>query len=169
VGAAPNGHDRGAQINGSRAAPTFSAALSLTRMGPPSAVSSFCPPCPCCRVSPIHPSSLARVAFPSSHHPLIACHASRFFHISFSPKGESVSPVFAPSTWLSSAMDHHLSPLSVITLASHHHSCHTPCPPRWPLCPSLKLFGCPRWQREKYPLSRDAELVWPLSIPRSSY
>jgi hypothetical protein len=87
----PDGHDRGAQIDGSRMAPTLSAALSLTRMGPPSAMSSFCPPFPCCRVPLAHPSSLARVALPSSHHPLFARHASRFFHISLSPEGESVS------------------------------------------------------------------------------
>ena len=97
VGAAPNGHDRGIRINGSCAAPTFSAVLSLTRMGPPSTVSSFCPPCPCCRVSLIRTSPLARVVFSSSHHPLISRHASHL-HISFSPKGESVSPVFTAPT-----------------------------------------------------------------------
>jgi hypothetical protein len=165
----PDGHDRGAQIDGSRMAPTLSAVLSLTRMGPPSAMSSFCPPFPCCRVPLTHPSSLARVAFPSSHHPLIARHASRFFHISLSPEGESVSPVFAPSTWLSPSTGHPLLPPSVVILTSRHHSYHTPRPPRWPSRPSLKLFSCSRWQREKYSLSRDAELAGLLSIPRSSY
>jgi hypothetical protein len=97
VGAAPSGHDRGIWINGSCEAPTFSASLSLTRMGPPSTASSFCPPCPCYRVSLIHTSPLARVVFSSSHHPLISRHASHL-HITFSPKGESVSPVFTSPT-----------------------------------------------------------------------
>jgi hypothetical protein len=59
-------------------------------------------------MSLIHPSSLTHVASPSVHHPLIACHASPSFHIRLSPEGESVSPVFVPSTWLSLSTDHPL-------------------------------------------------------------
>jgi hypothetical protein len=52
VGAVSNDHDQGSQINGSDIALTFSAALSLTRMGPPPTLSSFCFPFPCRHVSP---------------------------------------------------------------------------------------------------------------------
>jgi hypothetical protein len=169
----PDGHDRGAQINGARAVPPFSAALCLTSVGPPPVISSFLPPFPYCRVSSIHPSSLVRVALPSSHHPLITCHASRSFphqpltrrRVRFSrlppPLGvfrhgsSSVTP-------LTSRHSFHAPP-------RRHHSYHTPYPPRWPPCPSLKLFSYSRWQREKSSVSRNAELAGPFSIPRSSY
>ena len=48
-------------------------------MGPPSVISFSHPPFPCCRVSSVRLSSLARVALLSSRHPLIPCHASRSF------------------------------------------------------------------------------------------
>jgi hypothetical protein len=99
-------------------------------------------------------------------------------HDSLSPEGEIVSPVFSPPILVSSAMDHPPPLLSVITHTSRrsfhtlpqcHRSCHTPCPPRWPSGPTLKLFSCSRCQCEKSSLSRGAELAWPFSIPRSSY
>jgi hypothetical protein len=57
---------------------------------------SILPTFPCCHMSLIHPSSLVQVASLSVHHPLIACHASPSFHISLSPEGKAVSPVFTP-------------------------------------------------------------------------
>jgi hypothetical protein len=163
----PDGHDRGAQIDGSRMAPTLSAALCLTSVGPPSCfviLSSAFPLLP--RV--IHSSSslvLVALLSPTIHSFAAACPVP--FHISFSPKGESFSrllPIYLDVL-------HGSSPVTpfVVTLTSRHHSYHTPRPPRWPSCPSLKLFSCSRWQREKYSLSRDAELAGLLSIPRSSY
>jgi hypothetical protein len=81
----------------------------LSQCGTSSRHITFRPPTfPCCHMSLIHPSSLTHVASPSVHHPLIACHASLSFHIRLSPEGESVSPVFVPSTWLSLSTDHPL-------------------------------------------------------------
>jgi hypothetical protein len=112
----PDGHDRGAQINGARAVPPFSAALCLTSVGPPPVISSFLPPFPCCRVSSIHPSSLVRVVLtffsPSTHYlprvPFLSTSASH-------PKASSFLPS-SPSTgclppWIILCHPSHFSPL----------------------------------------------------------
>jgi hypothetical protein len=114
--------------------------------------------------------------FPSSVHfpPRVPFLSTSVSH----PKASLFLPSAPPSTWVPSAMDHpsvtplchhsHFSPL-LTRVPRCLHSYHTPCPPRWPSYPSLKLFGCARWQREKSSLSQDAELAWPFSVPRSSY
>jgi hypothetical protein len=146
-------------------------------MGPPPVISSFPPPFPFYRVSSIHPSSSIRMAFSSSHHPLIACHASRSFpHQSLTRKRDRFSsfphPPGCPPPWII-LFRPSLSTIVLLatpfTLPRRHHSCPTPCPPCWPLGLTLNLFSCSRCQREKSSLFRGAELVWPLSIPRSSY
>jgi hypothetical protein len=167
----PDGHDRSAQINGARAAPLLSAALCLTSVGPPPVISLLLPPFPCCRVSSIHPLLSGRVASPSFHHPLIpATHPV----LSTSVSHPKASPFLPSSSHLPDCLPFHES--SPVTPLCHHSHFSpsllpytTSSPPRWPSCPSLKLFSCSRWQREKYSLSRDAELAGPLSIPRSSY
>jgi hypothetical protein len=98
------------------------------------------------------------------------------FHISPSPEGEFVLPsfpiylgVFRHGSSPVAPLCHHSHSLPLLPHAPPrcHHSYHTPWP-RWPRL-SLKLFSYSRWQREKSSLSQDAELAWPLSIPRSSY
>jgi hypothetical protein len=123
----PDGHDRGAQINGARAAPPFSAALCLTSVGPSPVMSSPLPPFPCCRVSSIHLPSLVHVVFPSSHHPLVTCHVSRApFHVSLSPEGEFIISRLPPFHLMSSAMNRPLSSFShlvifLVLLIRRHH------------------------------------------------
>jgi hypothetical protein len=86
-------------------------AIQLTRSGPPLfyhiILPSACPQSPHVILSFL---LLARVVPLSLHPPLVACHVSSF-HISFPPRGSSVSDAFL----------HGLSsPLSVITLAPLH-------------------------------------------------
>jgi hypothetical protein len=167
----PDGQDRSAQINGARAAPLLSAARCLTSVGPPPVISFFLPPFPCCRVSSTYLSSLVRVlSFLSTIRSFPATRPVSF-HISFSPEGESIFSRLHP-VYLT-VFRHESSPVTPLCHHSHFSPSLLPytmsSPPRWPSCPSLKLFGCSRWQREKYSLSRDAELAGPLSIPRSSY
>jgi hypothetical protein len=175
----PDGQDRSAQINGARVVPLLSAALCLTSVGPPPVILFSLPPFPCCRVSSTHLSSVVLVALlsPTIHSFPAACPAP--FPHPFLTQRRVRSPVFSPSTWMSSAMVHPLSPsLSSPSLLATpstrppprcHHTYHAPCPPRWPSCPSLKISSYSRWQREKSSGSRSAELAGPLSIPRSSY
>jgi hypothetical protein len=121
-----DGHDRGAQINGARAAPPFSAALCLTSVGPSSChviFPSAFPLLPCV----IHPPPLlVRVASPSSHHPLAhlaTCPVP--FHVSLSPEGEFISPVFSLHL-MSSAMNRPPSSFShLVTLPRPYN----PAPP----------------------------------------
>jgi hypothetical protein len=148
-----DGHDRGAQINGACAAPPSSTARCLASVGPPPIISSSLPLFPCFRVSSIHLSSLVRVVLPSSHHPLVPCHVFRSF-------------IRQP---LTRRQVHYIPSSSLHVPPRRHHSYHTPCPPRWPPCPSLKLFSCSRWQHEKSSPSREAELAEPFSIPRRNY
>jgi hypothetical protein len=106
----PDGQDRSAQINGARVVPLLSAALCLTSVGPPPVVLFSLPPFPCCRVSSIHLSSVVLVALLSpTIHSFPATCPTPFPH-PFLTQRRVRSPVFSPSTWMSSAMVHPLSP-----------------------------------------------------------
>jgi hypothetical protein len=176
----PDGQDRSTQINDARVVPLLSAALYLASVGPPPVILFPLLPFPCCRVSSIHLSSVVLVAllFSTIHSFSAAC-PTPFPH-PFLTQRQVRSPIFYPSTWMSSAMVHPLSPSlsspSLLTTPStcpppsqRHHTYHSPCPPRWPSCSSLKISSYSRWQRGKSSGSRSAELAGPLSIPRSSY
>jgi hypothetical protein len=106
----PDGQDRSAQINGARVVPLLSAALCLTSVGPPPIVLFSLPPFPCCRVSSTHLSSVVLVALlsPTIHSFPAACPAP--FPHPFLTQRRVRFPVFSPSTWMSSAMVHPLSP-----------------------------------------------------------
>jgi hypothetical protein len=170
-----DGHDRGAQINGARAAPTFSVARCLTSVGPPPVISSSLLPFPCSRVSSIHLllSSPRGLTFfsPPTHPlprvPLLSTSASHPLANSFLPSSSLSPDVFRRQ--LSSIILLSSCHVFHALIARNHHPRHAPCSPRWPPCPSLKLFSCSRWQREKSSPSREAELAEPFSIPRSSY
>jgi hypothetical protein len=170
-----DGHDQGARINDARAAPPFSAARCLTSVGPPPIISSSLPPFPCCRVSSIHlllpgPRGLTFFSPPTRSLPCVLLLSMSASH----PKASS----FLPSSSLLLYVFRHESS-SVILLSFchsfhtlitwHHHPHHAPCPPRWPPYPSLKVFSCSRWQREKSSSSGESELAESFSIPRSSY
>jgi hypothetical protein len=105
-----DGQDRSAQINDARVVPLLSAALCLTSVGPPLVILFSLPPFPCCRVSSIHLSSVVLVALlsPTIHSFPAACPAP--FPHPFLTQRRFHSPVFSPSTWMSSAMVHPLSP-----------------------------------------------------------
>jgi hypothetical protein len=162
VGAASNGHDRSAQINDARAVPLLSAALCLTRVGPPPITLFLLPPFPCSHVSSTHLSLWSsQLSFlpPSTH---FLPRVPRPFHICSSPKGEFIFP----------SSPHLLEcfpPRFIPCFSLCHFTYQAPRPPRWPSCPSLKISSYSRWQREKSSESRSAELAGPLSIPRSSY
>jgi hypothetical protein len=163
----PDGQDRSAQINGARAVPLLSAALCLTRVGPPPATLFFLPPFPCCHVSSTHLLLGGPRGSPFSHHPLISCRVYHALSTSVHhPKTSSFScllPIYLDDFRRGSPP----VPPSAITLLLR--APITPRPPRWPSCPSLKISSYSRWQREKSSESRSAELAGPLSIPRSSY
>jgi hypothetical protein len=111
-----NSHDRGARINGARAAPPFSAARCLTSVGPPPIISSFLPPFPCCRVSPIHlllPGPCGLTFFSPSTRPL-----PRVPLLSTSASHPKVNS-FLPSSSFSPDVFRHQSS-SVILLSSRH-------------------------------------------------
>jgi hypothetical protein len=166
-----DGHDRGAQINGSWMASSLSATLPLTCVGPFPIMSSSFPPFSCCRMSSIRLPALARVVLPLSRHPLVACHVSR----SFPRQPLTKEQVHYPSSSSPSAMCPPLSPFSHLatsftpSIVLHYHSCHAPHPPRWPPRPFVKLFSYSRWQHEESSISQNAELARSSSIPRSSY
>jgi hypothetical protein len=101
-----DGQDRSAQINDARAVPLLSAALCLTRVGPPPVLySSFhLSPAAMCH-SPTF-SSVVLVALPSpTIHSLPAACTASFPH-PFTTQRRVHFPVFFPSTCMSSAMVH---------------------------------------------------------------
>jgi hypothetical protein len=134
-----NGHDRGARINGARAAPPFSVARCLTSVGPPPIISYFLPPFPCCRVSPIHlllpgPHGLTFFSPPTRplpRVPLLSMSASHPKVNSFLPYSSFSLDVFLhqSSFFILLSSRHNFHAL----IARPHHPRHVP--PRWPPCP----------------------------------
>jgi hypothetical protein len=162
MGAAFNGHDRSARINGVCTALPLLTALYLTRVGPPPATLSFLPPYPSCHVSPTHLSSWSYwLPFPPPSTYFLP-RVPHPFHIRLSPKGEFAFPS-------SSHLPGCLPPSFILCSPLCHHTYHDPCPSCWPSCSSLKISSYSRWQCEKSSESRNAELAGPLSIPRNSY
>jgi hypothetical protein len=154
----PDGHDRGAQINGARAAPPFSAARCLTSVGPPPVISSSLPPFPCCRVLSLHlllfgPRGLISFSPPTRSLPRVPLLSTSASH----PKESS----FLPSSSLSPDVFRHQSSSTILvmclTLRAGPHA-HSPRS----VCYSM-------WQREESSISQSVELVELSPIPRSSY
>ena len=135
----PDGQDRSAQINDARVVPLLSAALRLTSVGPPPVILFSLPPFPCCRVSSTHLSSVVLVALLSpTIHSFPATCPTPFPH-PFLTQRRVHSPVFSPSTWMSSAMVHPLSPsLSSPSLLAIP-STHPPMPSHLPFTMSSAL------------------------------
>jgi hypothetical protein len=116
----PDGQDRSAQINDARAVPLLSAALCLTRVGPPPATLFFLPPFPCCHVSSTHLLLGGPRGSPFSHHPLISCRVYHALSTSVHhPKASSFScllPIYLDVFRRGSPP----VPPSAITLPPHH-------------------------------------------------
>jgi hypothetical protein len=120
--------------------PTLLSYPVLNRCGPSSRhfiLPSAFPLLPCVIHSPLLLGPHGSPFFPPSTHYLPRV---PFLHTSTSrPKASPLAPVFPPPL----GVFRHGS--SSITPFTSRHSYHTPCPPRRPPCPSLKLFSCSRW------------------------
>jgi hypothetical protein len=144
----PDGHDRGAQINGARAASSFSAVLCLTSVGPSPLPSHlpFPPPIAAmCRRSSHSHSSTWPLFFASSstYHPPRVLVPPRQLPTKSRPLSSFCTPRHS----------HHA------LIVRCHHSCHAPLPPNWPPCPSFKPFSVPGGSTRGLP--HPEELSWP--------
>jgi hypothetical protein len=116
----PDSQDRRAQINGARAVPLLSAALCLTRVGPPPVTSFFLPPFPCCHVSFTHLLLGSPRGSPFSHYPLISCRVYRVLSPSVYHSKAGSFPRLLPVYLDVIRHGPSLVPLSAITLTPRH-------------------------------------------------